>query len=411
MSRRRSRGLPVLTAGLVPALLVGLMAPMLAAAAPPRSAEALALTAQPTTGPPPLLVQFQLTRPNGTLPALGWAFGDGQYLNGSSPDDYTPSHRYESTGSFRCVVTIHWPQGPTNATIPIVVSPQLTARIAASPTHGNPPLTVWFNATVLGGSGTYLRYDWSFGDGGNGSGLSLRYTYTTAGQYGVGFRTSDTDGATANASTVVVVTAVTSPSAGNATTDPGPVPVLPLALGLVIGAAVAAGAAYGAVRRFRPGEPPAPPPAVERPAPARPEAPAGPPAGEPMPPAAPSEPPEAPPGPRVGLTPEAPPSTLATPTRITDALVRHLAGLPKLWPNDIPSKAWTQAGIADAIGAGQSAVSRVLRRLVAAGIVTVETRHVGGSDRRLRIYRLTERGERLGKALREIPPRDPEPPP
>ena len=102
--------------------------------------------------------------------------------------------------------------------------------------------------------------------------------------------------------------------------------------------------------------------------------------------------------------PIAGPAALSSPSRITDALVRHLAGLPKLYPSDVPTRAWTQAGIADGIGAGQSAVSRVLRRLVAAGIVTVETRHVAGSPRRVRIYRLTERGERLGRALRETPP-------
>ena len=103
------------------------------------------------------------------------------------------------------------------------------------------------------------------------------------------------------------------------------------------------------------------------------------------------------------LPTEGRPPTLSTPSRITDALLRHLVALPRLHPGDLPNSAWTQAGIAVAIGAGQSAVSRVLRRLVAAGIVTVETRHVAGSPRRVRIYRLTDRGERLARALREAP--------
>jgi len=106
----------------------------------------------------------------------------------------------------------------------------------------------------------------------------------------------------------------------------------------------------------------------------------------------------------VSLQPLGRPPILATPSRITDALLRHLVGLPSLYSGDLPTRAWTQAGIAEAVGAGQSAVSRVLRRLVAAGIVTVETRHVAGSPRRIRIYRLTDRGERLGRALREAPP-------
>ena len=82
-------------------------------------------------------------------------------------------------------------------------------------------------------------------------------------------------------------------------------------------------------------------------------------------------------------------------------LVRLLCTLPRLGPGDVPTLEWTQAGMAIRLGVGLSAISKVLRRLESIGIVTAETEHAIGSSRRVRIYRLTPRGERLGLALRE----------
>ena len=390
--------------------------------ASPRTAQALVLTANPASGPVPLLVQFHLTRPNGTLPGLSWSFGDGEFLNGSAPTDFDPAHDYLRSGTFLCVVTIRWPTGSVNDSLPIEVAPLLTASFTVAPDSGAAPLTVWFNATVFGGTGTYLNYTWEFGDGDSGSGLSVRYTYATAGDYLARLLAVDSAGATANASEPVVVVAPAAARSSPSNSDPIVSVTVPLVAGILAGAGIASGVAYLSVRRFRGTDPardrlpptPADVPNSSPPPGSPPPAPPVPPTAEPSRPVADTT--ARPPGPSsdgpIGPS-NAPEGTstgspnLATPSRITDALVRHLGGLPKLWPNDIPSKAWTQAGIAEAIGAGQSAVSRVLRRLVAAGIVTVETRHVGGSVRRLRIYRLTERGERLGRALREIRPPGP----
>lgn len=59
----------------------------------------------------------------------------------------------------------------------------------------------------------------------------------------------------------------------------------------------------------------------------------------------------------------------------------------------------TQAGLANVLTSNQSAVSKVLRRLVAAELVTEERRHVPGHTQRLKVYALTRRGETLARQV------------
>lgn len=99
------------------------------------------------------------------------------------------------------------------------------------------------------------------------------------------------------------------------------------------------------------------------------------------------------------------PSTLAAPSapaeqvRLSRRVVLHLFSLGRADPDDVGSPAATQAGIGRTLGAGQSAVSKVLRRLVAAGVVEGRRRHVRGADRRMNVYALTRSGERLAHEL------------
>jgi hypothetical protein len=62
----------------------------------------------------------------------------------------------------------------------------------------------------------------------------------------------------------------------------------------------------------------------------------------------------------------------------------------------------TQEGIARALGRPQSAFAKALLRLEAAGLVQAELGHVPGGRRRVKIYRLTVKGE--GVARRSMPP-------
>ena len=70
----------------------------------------------------------------------------------------------------------------------------------------------------------------------------------------------------------------------------------------------------------------------------------------------------------------------------------------------------TQLGMAEVLSVTQGAVSKVLRRLVAAEVVGEETHHVRGLDRRVRVYFLTRPGGTLAREIRErfgLPPRLP----
>ncbi|MCI4366880.1 MAG: PKD domain-containing protein [Thermoplasmata archaeon] len=380
-----------------------------------QTVQGLVLTAQPTQGVAPLLVRFYLTVPVGPPPNLSWSFGDGRYLNGTAPSDDAPAHTYDSAGTFRCIVTAEWSTGSVNTSLMILVRPiNLSVAVVATPSNGTYPLTVWLNATVHGGTGTYVSFYWSFGDGNQGSGLSVQYTYSSSGRFLATFTATDTRGGNASASTTIRVVAPVSP--GGHDTGSGSSALSPLTIELVVLAltlgGIGAAALYLWTRRFPIAPSPHPDPpdlpmaiSLAGPATATPESAATDPIPAPSPPAGalhggPNKSMSI--GSTAGNSDPRPP-VLSTPSRITDALLRHLSTLPKLYPGDLPNRSWTQGGIAESIGAGQSAVSRVLRRLVAAGIVTVETRHVAGSPRRVRIYRLTERGERLGRALREAP--------
>jgi hypothetical protein len=60
----------------------------------------------------------------------------------------------------------------------------------------------------------------------------------------------------------------------------------------------------------------------------------------------------------------------------------------------------TQQGLAEALAVTQGALSKVLNRLVAAGMVRTDRRHVAGLSRRVRVYSLTRDGETLAREIR-----------
>lgn len=86
--------------------------------------------------------------------------------------------------------------------------------------------------------------------------------------------------------------------------------------------------------------------------------------------------------------------------RLSRRIVLHLFFLGRFGPDEVAPAGATQGGIGAALHAEQSAVSKVLRRLLAAGVVEVSRRHVKGRDRRMNVYSLTRRGELLAHELR-----------
>ena len=386
----------------------------------PAAGGGFSLAGYPTSGPVPLLVRFNATYPNGTPPYLRWSFGDGTYLNGSGPSVRAPAHVYADAGAYVAAVTASWASGSLNASIPIrAVATALRAEVSAEPIRGPAPLSVFLNASPSGGTGTYVAFRWTFGDGANGSGLDLRYTYLSAGRFTATFTVEDSARESANASVAVNVSAANAsnltpplntspgshPSAPGAGTNPGWVVVGAVALAGIGGGSVLAVAVWRHRSRR----------AIAQGGPTEMEESFGPTEAVPF------DRPTAHPGTDPGAPPVRPPAPPAadrprrvgpTPYSVAPGdwggalalrLVGHLAGLPSLGPGDVADERWTQAGLSAALGVQQSAVSRVLHRLVAAGVVEARSEHVAGASRKVRRYALTPRGERLGRALRETP--------
>lgn len=397
-------------------------------------ASGMVLVANPTSGLVPLLVEFNLTLPSGPPANLSWSFGDGQWLNGSSDSVARPGHEYGSAGGFVAEVWARWSSGTLNDTVVInAYLSNLSVTVNASANRGVAPLTVWLNGTPSGGSGTYLSELWAFGDGKSGSGNSVRYTFTIPGDYRPTLTVTDSRHSAKSGALWVNVSAPTGTGGkpGPAGASPSGHPLSftwPVFAGL-LGAGVASVVvvvAWARWSRRRHGiaptaaqvSPPSPTPepmlfpkgrggAVEGlTEPPKSSAPIG--SGTSGGPVAASSSQST--STQAGPGPSAP-IVLAATRQLTYGLVRHLATLPRWSPGDLPSTAWTQAGIAESLGVGQSTVSRILRRLEAAGAVASETSHVSGSARRMRVYRLTGQGERLGRALRETDLEKPRPGP
>ena len=81
------------------------------------------------------------------------------------------------------------------------------ARFTASPTSGEAPLNVSFNASASYDlDGSITSYVWTFGDGGSSSGATAAHTYTSAGTYTARLRVTDNDGATDTTTKTILVT-------------------------------------------------------------------------------------------------------------------------------------------------------------------------------------------------------------
>jgi len=106
------------------------------------------------------------------------------------------------------------------------------------------------------------------------------------------------------------------------------------------------------------------------------------------------------------------PGTGGEQVRLSLRLVVQLSWVGPPGDDGAARKASTQEGLAEALAVTQGAVSKVLRRLVAAEMVCQERRHVRGVGRRVRVYFLSREGEALARQIRNrfgIPPRVPDP--
>jgi hypothetical protein len=94
---------------------------------------------------------------------------------------------------------------PTNGTqLRVSYSGEPTADFTATPTSGNAPLTVDFDASASSDDGSIVSYDWDFGDGDTGTGVTTSHVYA-AGVWTAELTVTDNSGLTCSTSEEIAV--------------------------------------------------------------------------------------------------------------------------------------------------------------------------------------------------------------
>ena len=381
------------------------------------------MQAQQPNDTAPSTVSFQITDPRGPPDWVNWSFGDGLTANRTGNYYLSIAHLYQGFGTYQAIVVIG--QAGTSvacsAVVGVVPAP-FSVAIHATPTEGRAPVTVQFTADLRGGTSTYQSAVWLFGDGQGATGFNVSYTYADPGHYTASLVVVDSAQQEARANTSVRVDPVDgtplTPAAG---------PTLPGWAELLLGGgAVFVGVVLVLRWRLahRPHPAPSPPrlplePAVPDPTPVgpgfspavevvalEPSVPtAGPALGPPDPE---TTAPVALVGPSASavlpvpepISPPGPPAPSGAPRlKLSQRVMLHLYKQGHLGDGEVAPIGFTQGGMSEQLGVAQSPLSSVLRRLVVAGLVVQDTRHVRGQPRRLRVYRLSPLGESVARDL------------
>jgi YVTN family beta-propeller protein len=104
--------------------------------------------------------------------------------------------------------------------------------------------------------------------------------------------------------------------------------------------------------------------------------------------------------PAASAEPTGPLPAETVPISLSQRVVLHLYGLGSLREDEVAPSGFTQAGMASVFHRPPGTFAKVLQRLEEASVLSHDTRHVQGQKRRLKVYRLTARGEGLAKELR-----------
>lgn len=365
-------------------------------------------TAAPTSGPAPLLVEFAAGVSAGVPSSYNWSFGDGGFYNGTTSRAASAVHEYALAGQYAARLTVMESGCAVTGSVSVSVGEApFSATLRETPVGGLAPLTVRFNGTAAGGTGTYVAFEWEFGDGDVGSGPSVEYTYARPGSFHVVLNVTDSAGNVASASEWVNVTAA--PGSANFPDSPITAGAWSAITGVgVVFVALLGALAWNRARRRAAAE------SVDRPV--RPEpgpvtrsGPSSEPSG-PRPVPTPASPPLLGPAPSRNhearspstLAPYRPasPVPISSDTLLSQRVVLHIARQGSARPDEVAPNELTQAGMVAGLGANQSSLAHVLRTLEAAGVVGVEVRHARGRARRVKVYVLTPRGESLARELR-----------
>lgn len=140
-------------------------------------------SADPTTGNPPLNVQFTDLSAD-SVNTWSWDFGDG----GNSLEQ-NPLHIYSNTGTYTVSLTVSGPGGSDSETkadyITVSTLPPPVADFTADPTSGFFPLMVNFTDQS---TGDVTAWKWYFGDGNTSTMQNPAHTYLDAGGYTVSLK-------------------------------------------------------------------------------------------------------------------------------------------------------------------------------------------------------------------------------
>jgi PKD repeat protein len=173
-------------------------------------------SANVTSGPSPLAVQFTGGASGGSSPyTYAWALGDGTT---STLED--PEHSF-GVGHYNATLEVTDAKGTTASAGPIAINvapnprvPSLEVGLSAQPSSGaQVGQTITFTATATGGSGTYVAYAWTYGDGqvGSSSLATAEHAYGSAGTYTVSVKVTDSLGDVQTATLSVPVAAASPP--------------------------------------------------------------------------------------------------------------------------------------------------------------------------------------------------------
>ncbi|HEX3051413.1 MAG TPA: PKD domain-containing protein, partial [Aggregatilineaceae bacterium] len=152
-----------------------------------------AFTANPISGPAPLVVTFQ-NQSTGDITAYAWDF-NGDTLTDSA--ELNPQYRFETQGNYPVTLTVNGPGGTDTETLVINVTGSIPveANFEMAPDQGPAPLTVVFTNTSTGEG---LTYNWDFDSDSymDSAEANPSHTYNQQGRYVVKLYVTAADGRT-----------------------------------------------------------------------------------------------------------------------------------------------------------------------------------------------------------------------
>jgi len=171
-------------------------------------APAASFTANPTSGPEPLVVTLTDTS-TGSISSRSWNFGDGSTTTVSTAQTFVKSYAYKST-PYTVTLTVTGAGGSNTKTQTITANAvQPAANFSATTT--SVPLTVKLSNSS---TGTVTGWSWNFGDGGTSTAQNpLNYTYKAADTYTISLTATGPTGTTPSTKTQTIT--VTAASAGS----------------------------------------------------------------------------------------------------------------------------------------------------------------------------------------------------